>query len=355
MANEQREKRPVLAALVRVVATGIFVASLLLNVVFIVIIVIMGAAGGGRGLVQGYRKVYSERNTSAPDGKEDQVAIVRLAGMIVEDIGGESFLGGAEDPVDAVVNRLNIVRKDNRVKGVLLVVDSPGGGVTASDALAREVRLFREETGKPVITLINQIGASGGYYVAAATDAIVARPTALTGSIGVIVTSFNLSALLEKYDVRYVPIKSAPHKDALSPFKPVQGDEVAWMQGIVDSMLDRFIDAVAQGRPNLSRAQVEDLANGLVYLGEEARDLGLIDQVGYYQDALGLLAERTGLKDPVVVEYLRPRNLGSMLGGLVASARRMTSPVGFHLFEELNRWSGPRPWYLWEAAVSAAY
>jgi protease-4 len=257
--------------------------------------------------------------------------------------------------VSAVVNRLTIIRRDDRVKGVLLMMDSPGGGVTASDALAREVRLFREETDKPVVTLVNQLGASGGYYVASATDAIVARPTALIGSIGVIVTTFNLSALLEKFDVRYLPIKSAPHKDALSPFKPVQEEEVAWMQEIVDGMLDRFIETVARGRPGLSREQVEELADGMVYLSSRARELGLIDQEGYFQDALSLLAERAGVESPAIEEYLRQRSLGSILGTMAASISRMTPSVIAPLNEELRRWSGPQPFYLWEAAVTAAY
>ncbi|MFW6181943.1 MAG: signal peptide peptidase SppA [Spirochaetota bacterium] len=354
-AQQESDKRPVLSSIVRIVATGIFVVSLLLNLVFILVIALMGAAGGARGVSPGYRKVYSERNTAVPQGKEDQVALVPLTGVIMEGTGGGGFPGGVEDPVSAVVDRLNIIRKDGQVKGVLLLMDSPGGGVTASDALAREVRLFREETGMPVVTLVNQLGASGGYYVAAATDAIVARPTALTGSIGVIVTTFNLSALLDRLDVRYLPIKSAPHKDALSPFKPVQEEEVAWMQEIVDGMLDRFIDTVVQGRPGLSRAQVEELADGMVYLSPRAEELGLIDQVGYFHEALALLSEKAGVRSPVLVEYLRQRTLGSVLGAMAASVSRITPLVTAPLTEELRRWSGPQPCYLWEAAVTAAY
>ena len=342
--------RSVLPGIVRIVATGVFAVSLLANLVLVVVLVVAGVAGRDRGLAGGYRKVYSERNVTTPDGKRDQVAVVRLAGVIMENTAKDSVFGGVEDPVDAVINRLSVIRREDEVKGVLLLMDTPGGGVTASDTLWNEVRLFREETGKPVVTMINQIGASGGYYVAVGTDAIVARPTALVGSIGVIVTNFNYSALLERFDVEYAPIKSAPHKDALSPFKPVEKEEIAWMQGIVDAMLTRFVDAIVEGRSEMPRARVEELAGGLVYLGQEARELGLIDRVGYFRDAVSLLSERAGVNDPVIVEYLRPRGLSGLLAGAGGAGRGLAAlfsapPAG------LSRWSGPQPFYLWEAAA----
>jgi protease-4 len=359
MADQDKEpkRRPVLAAIVRIVATGIFVLSLFLNVVFVIIIALMGAAGDERQLVTGYRKVYSEYNESLPRGKdEEQIAVVRLTGVITEDFNGDSLLGGVEDPVDAVSNRLALIRNDDQIKGVLLLVDSPGGGVTASDALARKVRAFRQETGKPVVTLISNIGASGGYYVATASNAILARPTSLTGSIGVIVATFNVHQLLERFNIDYVPIKSADHKDALSPFKPVDQFEMEWMQGIVDQMLDRFIETVVQGRENLTRRQVQELANGLVYIAEDALDKGLIDQVGYFEDALAVLAEEAGISEPVIVEYLYQRSVFSLLNTMakvreMSVKLRLSQGLGLPETSGARIPAGPQLWYLWEPAV----
>jgi protease-4 len=211
--------------------------------------------------------------------------------------------------VSAVVNRLNLIRKDQDVKGVLLLVESPGGGVTASDVIYHAIMEFKAETGLPVVTLIKGMGASGAYYVASASDYIVAYPTTVTGSIGVILFSFNVKGLMDKYGVKYVTIKSGGFKDLISPFEVVDDEELAWMQRIVDRMHEQFVLAVAEGRKNLSYDQVKKLSDGKVYIADEALKMGLIDMVGYFRDAVNALSERAGVVSPSVVDYQRVKGL----------------------------------------------
>jgi protease IV len=171
---------------------------------------------------------------------------------------------------------------------------------------------FKAETGLPVVTLMKGTGASGAYYVASASDSIVAYPTAITGSIGVILYSFNVKGLMDKYGVRYVTVKSGGFKDLVSPFKAVNDEEIAWMQRIVDRMQEQFVAAVAEGRKNLSYGQVKKLSDGKIYIADEALKVGLIDKVGYFQDAVNELAERAGVVSPNVVEYQREKGLRDM-------------------------------------------
>ena len=257
----------------------------------------------------------------------------------------DTFLGYIENPVDGVRNRLDIARTDGSIEGILLVVDSPGGGVTASDVLYNHVMRFREETGTPVVTLMKQVAASGAYYVAAASDAIVAYPTTITGSIGVIMYSFNLSSLMEKYGVEYVPIKTSDRKDSLSPFKPVEQAEVEWMQTIVDRMLDRFIDAIDAGRENLSREEVAQLADGRIYIASDAVQLGLIDRVGYFDDAVAVLAEMAGIEDPLLVEFEREVHFRDIIGRVSIHLPRSM------LVERVTRRGSLELYYLWDAVL----
>ena len=348
--NERRFFRsPVVSSIVKIVAVGIFTVSLLISFVFVVFLIVGTAAVAKKGVERGYagyQKYYLE--TEAPALKVDfapEIAVLHIDGVITEYDQRDTLFGYIENPVNGVKNRLDIVRTDDRVRGILLVVNSPGGGVTASDVLYNYIMEFRDETGIPVVTLMKQVAASGAYYVAAASDAIVAYPTAITGSIGVIMYSFNLSGLMEKYGVEYVPIKTSDYKDSLSPFKPVEQGEVEWMQTIVDRMLDRFIDAIDAGRENLSREEVEKLADGRIYIASDAVQLGLIDDIGYFDDAVDVLAEKAGIVDPVLVEFEREVNFRDILGRVTFNLPRSI------LDERLTRPAGLELYYLWDAVL----
>jgi protease-4 len=340
---------PVVTAIVKVVAVGIFTVSLLLGLVFLVVLIVGGAAvsrGGAERTYAEYRKVYVESpHPSFRESPGSQLAVIHVEGIISEYDQRDSFLGYIENSVSSVKNRLDIVRSDPAIEGVLLVIDSPGGGVTASDVLYNHIVRFKEETHVPVVVLMKQVAASGGYYVAAASDEIVAYPTAITGSIGVILYSFNFSGLMEKYGVEYIAVKTSAHKDSLSPFKPVDQEEVEWMQDVVDRMLERFIDAIDRGRENLTRSEVERLADGRVYLASDALGLGLIDRIGYFDDAVSVLAERAGVSEPVLVEFEREVSFRDIIGRVSINLPR--SFLDQRVLDE----GGLQFFYLWSAGT----
>jgi protease-4 len=305
--------------IVKAVATGIFIVSLALNVVFFAVILGMGAAyRAAKGRDSGsYQKVYVEdRSYGFKEGRADELAVIQIDGFISEIDRRDGVFGYIENPVSAVDNQLNLIRDDASIKGILLVIDSPGGTVTASDVLYHRLMSFREETDLPIVVLMKQVAASGGYYVASASEYIVAYPTSIVGSIGVIMGSFNFKDLMDKYGVKYVMIKSGEHKGLLSPFENVNEEDISLVQAIVDQMLARFIDAVDRGRKNLTREDIERIADGRIYIAGDALKVGLIDEIGYYEDAVRVLAKMAGVQKPNVVEYQRSRGLRDIIGSV---------------------------------------
>jgi protease-4 len=185
-------------------------------------------------------------------------------------------------------------------------INSPGGTVTASDVLYHELRVFKEQRKIPIVASIVDLGASGGYYVAAAADTIVAHPSSVTGSLGVIMLTVNARGLLEKVGVETTAVTSGPRKDMGSPFRPMTEEERAIFQGVIDSFYQRFLNVVQEGRRNLTADQVRKLADGRIYSGEQAKELGLVDTVGYLDDAIEVAKKKAGLAEARVVVYKRP-------------------------------------------------
>ncbi|MFO0773294.1 MAG: signal peptide peptidase SppA [Nitrospiraceae bacterium] len=201
---------------------------------------------------------------------------------------------------------LTMAAKDSRVKAVVLRINSPGGTVTASDILYHELQQFKAQRGVPVVASIMDIGASGGYYVAAAADKIVAHPSTVTGSIGVIMLTMNAKGLMEKIGVEGNAITSGPRKDMGSPFRHMKDEERAIFQSVIDDFYARFLDVVKAGRPNLSKEEIRKLADGRIYSGDQAKATGLVDELGYLDDAIEAAKEKAGITDAKVVTYRRP-------------------------------------------------
>ena len=185
--------------------------------------------------------------------------------------------------------------RDKTVRGLLLELDSPGGGITASDVLHKAVRDFKQEdASRFVIVLMHDLAASGAYYIACAADEIIAHPTSLTGSIGVILQTYNISGLAAMVGVTDVTVKSGANKDLLNPFRPVDQQQVdALLQPIIDTMHGRFVDIVSEGR-NLPRETVLPLADGRLFDAPRALENHLIDATGYRADAEARMAARLG-------------------------------------------------------------
>ncbi|MBI3604035.1 MAG: signal peptide peptidase SppA, partial [Nitrospirae bacterium] len=187
-----------------------------------------------------------------------------------------------------------------------LRINSPGGTVTASDILYHEVRAFKERRKVPVVASIMDVGASGGYYVAAAADKIFVHPSSVTGSLGVIMLTVNARGLLDKVGVEATAVTSGPRKDMGSPFRPMTEEERAIFQSVINSFYERFLTVVHEGRPNLSPEQIRKLADGRIYSGEQAKAAGLVDAVGYLEDSIEAAKQQAGLSEARVVIYRRP-------------------------------------------------
>jgi protease-4 len=195
--------------------------------------------------------------------------------------------------------------KDEKIKAVVLRINSPGGTVNASDILYHELKTFKGSKKIPVIASMMDVAASGGYYLAMATDAILVHPSTVTGSIGVIMLTVNAKGLLEKVGVEASAITSGPRKDMGSPFRTMTAEEKVIFQSVIDSFYDRFLAVVQEGRPKLSADQIKKLADGRIYSGEQAKAAGLVDDIGYLDEAIELAKKQAGLTDARIVTYRR--------------------------------------------------
>jgi protease-4 len=236
--------------------------------------------------------------------RTDKIAIIPISGVI----------DGAQ--AQRVAEQLKAARTDKAVKGLILRVDSPGGGISASDQIYNEVRKFRNDTGKPVVAFMESMAASGGYYCSVACDKIIAEPTAITGSIGVIMANFVFGELLEKkLGVQPVIIKSGEKKDWPSMFTPPTEEQLQYLRDrIIMPAYERFLAVVAEGRKDvLTAEQIRPLADGGIYTAGQAKDNKLIDQVGYLDDAISQIKSMAGLAKAEVVEYRQVFSFMSIL------------------------------------------
>ncbi len=235
----------------------------------------------------------------------DRVAIIDVSGTIYDSNKPGLFTTG-ENPVAFFQEKLRAAKNDAKVKAVILRLNTPGGTVTASDEMYREVLRFKQETHKPVVGLMMDVTASGGYYLACSSDQIVTYPTTITGSIGVIAELLNVKSALNRIGIETNDIVSGPNKDAGSPFATLTPEQRAIFQGLVDDFYHRFLTVVRTGRPNIPPDQFAQLTDGRVVTGEKAVTVGLADQVGDLHDAFELAQKMAGIKHADLIMYRRP-------------------------------------------------
>jgi protease-4 len=237
-----------------------------------------------------------------------KILLLDLSGLLQEDTPSLSLTTPPPRvPLLARVREeLDKAEKDDKVRGVVLRINSPGGTMTASDVIYREIREFKARRKVPVIAAIMDVGASGGYYVSLAADQIFVHPTSITGSIGVIMLTVNAQGLLEKIGVAPLAIKSGSLKDAGSPFRGLTGEERAVFQAVIDDMFGRFVRLVAEAR-KIPEARVREFADGRIYTAEQAHALGLVDKIGYLDEAVTAARQAAGLPEARVIMYHRPR------------------------------------------------
>ncbi len=246
-----------------------------------------------------------EEQVIAGRGK-DKILLMDITGVISSEEVAPS-IGGRKEPgmIARVREQLDRARLDKNVKALVIRINSPGGGVTASDTLYHEIRKFKDETGTKIVAHILDTGASGAYYAALAADRITAQPTSVTGSIGVIMLRIDATGLMQKIGAQALQISSGAEKGMGSPFRPISDEERKIFQGLIDSMYGRFVSVVAEGR-KLTPERVRQLADGRIYTSQEAKDAGLIDEIGYLDDSFKQVKTLAGLEQAMIVTYVRP-------------------------------------------------
>ena len=220
----------------------------------------------------------------------DKIAIVEVKGVITQSSG--------------IIEELQQYLEDDGVKAIILRIDSPGGGVGPAQEIHREILKIKPK--KKVVTSMGSVAASGGYYIACASDLIVANPGTITGSIGVIMQFSNLEELLKKIGIKGVVLKSGEHKDIGSPFREMTLEEKRIMQEVLDNVHQQFIQAVAEGR-KLDRSKVVQIADGRILTGEQAKNFGLVDKMGNLQDTIDITAKMVGIEGKPNVLYPKRR------------------------------------------------
>ncbi len=297
----------------------------------------VAAAGGCGGipsfLVTPVQSSTALEETDVAPGRglfQDKVAVIPVEGLLANAAAG-GLLSAGENPVSAFVEELDRAAADDGVKAVVLRVNSPGGTVSASDAMYLILKRFKARTHKPVVASVQEVGASGAYYVACGADKIVAQPTSLVGSIGVIFETFDVEGTLNKLGVQSNAYKSAEHKDIGSPFRPATPEEKAIFQGLVDEYFARFKSVVTDNRAIPDPSRFPTMTDGRVFSGERARTLGLVDKTGLLSDAIDLARDLAHAPDAKVVAYKHSyADTGSIyaVGRVPAPAAAAGGPAG---------------------------
>ncbi len=290
-------------------------------------------------------EITSDLSESLIEGTgKDKILIIPIKGVITGQSSKKLFI---EEPsiVDSVILQLEHAQNDNDVKVVILEINSPGGGITASDIIYKEIKEFKEVTKKKVIVIMQDVAASGAYYISAAADKIISHPTTVTGSIGVIMPLINVANLVEKFNIEDNSIKSGNMKNIGSPLKEMTEEERKVLQDIVDEMYTRFLDIIADGR-NMKIEDVRKLADGRIYTGKQALENGLIDHLGYFDDAITIAKEISGIQEAKIIKYKKTFNLAEIFAGSIDNLLGdRTIKIGIHTSVSNNDF--PRFMYLW--------
>lgn len=243
-----------------------------------------------------------ELSTTVLEGTDgsNQIARVEVDGVI-QDTGTPGLFDEAAYNHTKTLQTLEQIKEDDNIKGLMLVVNSPGGGVYESAEIHDAIKAV-QKSGKKVYVTMKNMAASGGYYISAPADKIYASSETITGSLGVIMQSMNYKELADKYGVKFNTIKSGPHKDIMSPTKEMDEEERKILQSFVDESYNAFVKVISEGR-HIDTAQVKKIADGRIYSGLQAKKLNLIDEIGMEKDALKAMKEDLKAKNAEVIEF----------------------------------------------------
>lgn len=261
-------------------------------------------------LVLGVNKFASSESSNISESvvsgsSENTIAIINIKGTIMSEPASSSDVVSAKN----IKEMISKAQNDSQVKAVIVDINSPGGGIVASDQIYQYFKKFS----KPIISVYSgEVAASGGLYVSMGTDKVVSQAETLTGSIGVIAETYDISDLLSKYGIKVNTVKSGKFKDIGSFSREMTNEEKAMMQGIVDESYNRFISIVSDSR-KLSLDTVKGFADGRIFSGRQAKKLGLVDQIGDMDDTIVLAKKMAHISDATIVEYDPPFSFSSLL------------------------------------------
>ncbi len=280
------------------------------------------------------------------DGSELKKIVVLDVDGVIQDTGdSSSFFQSAGYNHQLFLKQLKYIKDDDTVKGVILRVNSPGGGVVESAEIHKKLIELQKDSKKPVYISMGSMAASGGYYISTAAKKIYASPETLTGSLGVIMEGINYKGLADKYGVDFVTIKSGKYKDIMSPTRKMTEEERNILQSMIDNSYQGFVKVISEGR-HLSVDQVKQIADGRVYDGRQAKELKLIDGFGYLDDVITQMKTDEKLKGAKVVRYTESLGFGSLFS-FQAKKWMGDSTEMAGLMKVLSKPNSPRLMYLY--------
>ncbi|MGM0838123.1 MAG: signal peptide peptidase SppA [Bacillota bacterium] len=281
------------------------------------------------------------------EGNPNRKLLVLEVNGAIQDLGEDvtSIFQSAGYNHRQFLRMLDQAKEDDSVKGIVLRVNTPGGGVSESAEIHKRLMEIKEETKKPIYVSMGAMAASGGYYIAAPADKIFATNETITGSIGVIMQGVNYKELAEKYGVKFETFKSGPYKDIMSPTKDMTDEERQILQTMVDNMYDRFVNVIVEGR-GMSEAEVRNIADGRIYDGQQAKDINIVDEIGYFEDVVDAIKKDHNLGSVQVIQYEENLGLGSLFSMNASSLLKPDSEMQM-LAKLINQPNSPRLMYLY--------
>ncbi|WP_053367392.1 signal peptide peptidase SppA [Bacillus sp. FJAT-27245] len=324
------------------IAAGLFIISVVVN--FLSGFAIKGVESELGDLFSTSQKSYAEEVLQ--EGNEFKKIIVLDVNGTIQDT-GESMplLGGQAYNHKTFMKKLEDAGNDPNVKGIIVRVNSPGGGVVESAEIHDKIVSIQKEKKKPVYISMASMAASGGYYISAPADKIFASPETLTGSLGVIMQGINYEGLAKKYGVEFMTIKSGPYKDIMSPAREMTLEEKKILQSMINNSYEGFVKVISEGR-KMPADQVKKIADGRIYDGRQAKELGLIDGFGYLDDTIAQMKKDKNLSGAKVVRYTDGIGFGSLFSMKAKSLLSGDAELQ-GLLQFLSKSSSPRLMYLY--------
>ncbi len=311
---------------------------------------VLGATASGCVFITGDLNPFSQRpqplEERAISGSGDEkVLLMDISGVITSEERGDALgLRSNESTVARVDAELEAAADDDHIAAIVLRINSPGGTVTGSDIIYDRLMRFKAQRSVPILVQMMDVAASGGYYTALAGDAIIASPTTVTGSIGVVFTSVSLQGLFDKIGVRNQTVVSGAMKDIGSPLRTMTPAERQVLESLIGDMQDRFVSLVRERRPNLTDEMRAQMVDGRVFSAQQALAGGLVDDIGYLDGTITLAKQRAGVREATVIRYRRPDEHADSLYSRASFGRPQINVFNFDL-ESPPR--APSFLYLW--------